>query len=79
MDQIRSTGCQLYSNSTELNMILIAIVLLASLVYLWKQYKYSFWRRYNVPGPDPSFLVGNLGPVIFQKEHIGLLANDWYK
>ncbi|XP_055701821.1 cytochrome P450 6j1-like [Phlebotomus papatasi] len=33
----------------------------------------------NVPGPNPSFLVGNLGSVIFQKQHIGLLANKWYK
>lgn len=60
-------------------MFLTAILIICGLVYLWQKWNYSFWKRNGVPGPEPSFLVGNIGQVIAQKEHLGILADSWYK
>uniref|UniRef100_A0A1B0GIV6 Cytochrome n=1 Tax=Lutzomyia longipalpis TaxID=7200 RepID=A0A1B0GIV6_LUTLO len=55
------------------------VLIICGLIYLWQKWNYSFWQRNGVPGPNPSFFVGNLGPVVKQKDHIGLMADTWYK
>jgi cytochrome P450 len=55
-------------------------LLLSSLVllYLWVKWNNNYWKRLGVPGPAPSFLVGNLGPALTMAEHIGMLCHKWY-
>lgn len=56
---------------------LLAIV--AALVFLWRNWAYSYWKRHNVPCPDPTFPVGNLGSILSMKRHICMVLQDWYK
>ncbi|XP_059619104.1 uncharacterized protein LOC132263385 [Phlebotomus argentipes] len=60
-------------------MFLTLLLIICVLVYLWQKWHYSYWQRRGVPGPKPTFLVGNLGPIVSQKEHVGVLSNKWYK
>ncbi|GAB0095646.1 Cytochrome P450 [Sergentomyia squamirostris] len=60
-------------------MFITIFLVLFGVVYFWQKWNYSYWKRKNVPGPEPSFIVGNLGKMITQKDHLGLMANAWYK
>ncbi|XP_059612640.1 probable cytochrome P450 6a13 [Phlebotomus argentipes] len=59
-------------------MFLILVSVISALVFLWQKWIFAFWRRSGVPGPSPSLFGGNLGSVIAQREHIGILTNKWY-
>lgn len=56
---------------------LLAIV--AALLFLWRNWAYSYWKRHNVPCPEPTFPVGNLGSILSMKRHICMVLQDWYK
>ncbi|XP_055303189.1 cytochrome P450 6B1-like [Sitodiplosis mosellana] len=60
-------------------MFLIALLLGAlTLFYIWLKWNYSYWKRNNVPGPEPRFFVGNLGSALNLSEHLGVVTADWY-
>lgn len=50
-----------------------------TLFYIWLKWNYSYWERKGVPGPKPSFIVGNTATTLTLSEHFGLVAADWYK
>ncbi|KAK0173578.1 hypothetical protein PV328_006753 [Microctonus aethiopoides] len=50
-------------------------------LYWWSTYTYNFWKNLGVPGPRPTPLVGNFGPVLlnqlsFAENQLGLY-NKW--
>lgn len=40
-------------------------------LYLWYQYNFSHWKRKGVPGPQPSFPLGNITQTSFGKINFG--------
>lgn len=60
-------------------MWLIWLISLATVAYMWVQWKLTYWKRCGVPHPEPTFFLGNTGPTITFKEHTGALAHKWYK
>ncbi|GAB0097768.1 Cytochrome P450 [Sergentomyia squamirostris] len=60
-------------------MFIAIFLVLCGVFYFWLKWNFSYWKRHHVPGPEPSLIVGNLGKVITQKDHIGLMADAWYK
>lgn len=57
--------------------VLIAIVLL--LVYVYVQWRFTYWKRLGVPCPEPIFFFGNVLETLTMESHIALLAEKWYK
>lgn len=47
---------------------LLLLLLLIGLVYVWLRYRYSYWKRHQVPHLTPTYGVGNLGGL-FSMEH----------
>lgn len=60
---------------TEFN--IAAIIVIASLaVYCYIKYGYSFWKRQGIPYLEPTFLFGNIKPLLFRKICFGeMMAN----
>lgn len=59
-------------------LLLIAVLLFA---YFYKNIdkKQSYWKERNVPGPDPTFLVGNMLENMVKKKSLGQILIDIYK
>lgn len=64
--------------SSEMILILLLITA-ATLTYLWFKWRYSYWKRKGVPGPEPVFLFGNVKESTLLKDHFGLMCERWYK
>lgn len=61
-------------------MFTIAILLgVITLLYVWLKWNYSFWKRNQVSGPEPTLFVGNIGPILTFSEHWGVVIQNWYK
>lgn len=60
-------------------MWLILLITLAAIWFCWTKWKLSYWQRKGVPHPAASLLFGNIGPTLNFTEHIGCLAEKWYK
>lgn len=60
-------------------MILILLFLASAAFYIYMKWIYSFWQRNQVLGPEPSFLVGNIGPQLNLSKHWGYIVADLYK
>lgn len=61
-------------------MFLIAILLGSiSLCFIWLKWNYSYWVRNKVPGPKPTYFIGNIGSTLNWSEHFGILTAEWYK
>lgn len=61
---------------------MIAVVFLAifcTLFYVFVKIRYTYWKRLGVPGPEPSFIVGNVGPFLNMSSHMSMLCEKWYK
>lgn len=61
---------------------MIAVLLIVgavTLLYLYLKWNYSYWKRNKVPGPDPTYFVGNIGPTLNLKTNFGVMATEWYK
>lgn len=50
------------------NEVLLTGVFLLLLIYLWFQYKFTYWSTRGVSGPTPTFPFGNLEKVVRRKE-----------
>jgi cytochrome P450 len=59
-------------------MLFYLLLTLLVLAYLWIKWNYNYWKRLGVPGPKPTFLVGNLGPTLTVAEHFGIMCRNWY-
>ncbi|XP_055598160.1 probable cytochrome P450 6a13 isoform X2 [Uranotaenia lowii] len=42
------------------------------------KWHFKYWEREHVPGPKPSLLVGNLGPLLTMKKHLATVCDEWY-
>lgn len=51
--------------------LVIALVTIALVVYLLNQHKHSFWLKRGFPQAKPSFLVGDVGGMLMQKDSFG--------
>lgn len=61
-------------------MVFLLLVLGAiTAFYVYLKWTYSYWRRNNVPGPEPRFFLGNVGPVVRVEKSLGFLLEKWYK
>lgn len=61
-------------------MIAILFVLtILTLLYVYIKWNYTYWNRKRVPGPEPTFLVGNIGPTLNYKKHFAEVLGDMYK
>lgn len=59
-------------------LLLILLGILIALIYLLNQYLFSFWSRRGFKQVDPTFLVGNAGPLLTLKTSIGEYYQDVY-
>lgn len=60
-------------------MFVIALLLGAfTLLYIWLKWNYSYWKRCKVPGPEPTFFLGNIGSTFSFSEHWGVVVANWY-
>lgn len=50
------------------NELLVFVVTIICLIYLWFQYKFSYWAKRGVFAPRPIFPFGNIQNVIKRKE-----------
>lgn len=60
-------------------MIFTLVAVIGGLLIFWRSWAYSFWKKNNVPGPVPTFPVGNLGGILAMKKHSGEIFREWYK
>lgn len=60
-------------------MFLILLLLASVALYIYMKWIYSFWTRNQVLGPEPSFLVGNMGSQLNFSKHWGYVVADLYK
>lgn len=47
--------------------------------YVWIKRQYTYWERLKVPGPEPTWFVGNIGPTLNFSQHFGIITEKWYK
>lgn len=61
-------------------MILIILLVTASiLVYVYVQWRYTYWKRLGVPHPEPVFFFGNVLDALTMKSHYSSLIEKRYK
>lgn len=58
---------------------IILLITVLTLGYVYVKWRYTYWKRLGVPGPEPTFLVGNVGSTLNMTSHISLLCEKWYK
>nr|CAI5835402.1 unnamed protein product [Callosobruchus analis] len=58
-------------------LILVPIAVLAC--FFWMQNRYSYWSSRGVPGPDPTFIVGNVGPTVLRQKSVGEIVTSLYR
>lgn len=56
----------------------LVLIILGLLYYILKR-KYNYWKDRGVPGPDPTFLFGNIGPVLIGNKNMTELYADMYR
>lgn len=60
-------------------MFLMLLLFASTAFYIYIKWIYSFWTRNQVLGPEPRFLVGNIGPQLNFDKHWGCVVADLYK
>ncbi|KAK5640779.1 hypothetical protein RI129_009326 [Pyrocoelia pectoralis] len=58
-------------------LLLIGALIIVAYFYRWSGFRY--WKKRNVPNPEPSLLLGNLGDVLTGKRSIGQIYCDIYR
>lgn len=60
-------------------LIIWLLFTIVTLLYVWIKWRFTFWKRNKVPGPEPEFFSGNIGPTINFTEHWGNVTAKWYR
>lgn len=55
------------------------LIIASTCVYLYFDYKFSYWRRRGVKYLAPSIPFGNFGPTLRMTKHMGLMACELYR
>ncbi|XP_049822116.1 cytochrome P450 6a2-like [Aethina tumida] len=55
------------------------LIVVLSLAYALNKFIFGYWERLKVPGPAPTFIIGNLGPLLFGKKTYHEFYSDIYK
>lgn len=58
--------------------LLICVDVLLVLLFVYVKYQHGYWKKKGLSGPDPTFLVGNIGNVISGKRVIGERFSELY-
>ncbi|CAH0559421.1 unnamed protein product [Brassicogethes aeneus] len=60
-------------------MIVVLLIFVVTLLYFLHKRTFEYWKKRNVPGPKPTFLVGHIGESLFGKKSLGDCFSDIYK
>lgn len=60
-------------------LLILFILTICTLFYVYSKWNYGYWERNKVPGPKPTFIVGNVGSTLNFTKNIGQLMTEWYK
>ncbi|KAK5640778.1 hypothetical protein RI129_009325 [Pyrocoelia pectoralis] len=60
-------------------MFLLLLIGALIVAYFYRLSGFRYWKKRNVPNPEPSFLFGNLGDVLTAKRSIGQIYCDIYR
>ncbi|CAH1397886.1 unnamed protein product [Nezara viridula] len=55
----------------------ICFIFVILFIYVIKQYRY--WKNLGIPGPDPTFILGNMGDLYYQKASELRIIDSWYQ
>uniref|UniRef100_A0A6B2E7K6 Putative cytochrome n=1 Tax=Phlebotomus kandelakii TaxID=1109342 RepID=A0A6B2E7K6_9DIPT len=60
-------------------MLHLYIALAVAVICLYFKWSLSYWRRKQVESPAPLPIVGNMGEMIIQKKHYGVVYEEIYR
>lgn len=60
-------------------MWLTLVIIIFGLVFYILRRNYSYWKERGVPGPDPTFIFGNLGPAFTGKKSLTEVYAEIYR
>ncbi|CAH0559377.1 unnamed protein product [Brassicogethes aeneus] len=60
-------------------MFVVLLIFVVTLLYVLYRRTFEYWKRKNVPGPKPTFLVGHIGESFLGKKPLGDCFFDIYK
>ncbi|VEN58316.1 unnamed protein product [Callosobruchus maculatus] len=61
------------------NMVPVLIGVLVIVIVVWLRRSYSYWSNKGIPGPEPKWIVGNLGSNIIRKKSFGDIVTEVYR
>ncbi|CAH0553970.1 unnamed protein product [Brassicogethes aeneus] len=60
-------------------MFVVLLIFVVTLLYVLYKRTFEYWKRRNVPGPEPTFLVGHIGESFLGKKSLGNCFFEIYK
>ncbi|KAL7027301.1 hypothetical protein ACKWTF_005400 [Chironomus riparius] len=57
----------------------ILMAIFAALIYLINQHYFSYWSKRGIPNNDPTFILGDLGSILFGQKPFGEFFRDIYE
>nr|CAH7766312.1 unnamed protein product [Callosobruchus chinensis] len=60
-------------------MVPVLIGLVVIVIVIWLRRAYSYWSKKGVPGPEPRWIVGNLGSNIIRQKSFGDIVTEVYR
>lgn len=60
------------------DLLLLFVILATSYYFYVTQYIYTYWKRRGVNYVEPTFIIGNFGPLFRQKMSVGELSQSFY-
>lgn len=60
------------------SVIMLPIMTLFLILYILSRRNFNYWKKRNIPGPEPNSFVGNIWEVCCLKESIGTLFTKLY-
>lgn len=63
-------------------MVWLTITLLAgviTLLYVYLVWNFNYWKKRNIPGPDPTPLLGTMPSAVTQKRNLYYEFSEIYK